>query len=334
MKSEEKTYSHRPAGAAAEEGYKAVAYTPAERSRWDGFVGESRNATFLFLRDYMEYHSDRFADASLIVLDGRGETAALWVASIDGDRVTAHGGLTYGGLVLPRKGSNAADVVAMMEAVAGYWRRRGVKEIVYKCVPWIYHSMPSQEDVYALMRLGAEMMEVNISSTLELGSDLPRLDSNVRRMAAKARKAGVTVNESNDFAGYWQLLEELLRQRYCTSPVHSVEEMTRLASLMEGCIRLYEARGADGELLGGTVLYVTDTVAHAQYIAASPRGKGAGALHLLFAELIEQYRGRVKYFDFGTSNEDHGRYLNAGLIRWKRGFGATGVACQVFKLRL
>jgi hypothetical protein len=35
-------------------------YTGAARGLWDGFVRDSRNGTFLFFRDYMEYHQDRF----------------------------------------------------------------------------------------------------------------------------------------------------------------------------------------------------------------------------------------------------------------------------------
>lgn len=320
--------------AGARRQYTAVAYTPEWREEWDNRVRQSRNATFLFLRGYMEYHADRFTDASLMLRDSRGETVALWVASRHGDRVVAHGGLTYGGLVLPLSGVNAADVLAMMETVAAYWRERGMREIVCKSVPWIYHRMPSQEDIYALFRLGAVMSEVNISSAIDLESELPAPDSNVRRMASKARKAGTVIAENDDFSDYWQLLETLLRERYATAPVHSLDEITRLATQAEGRIKLYEARGADGTLLGGAVIYVTDTVAHAQYIAASPQGKETGALHLLFQELIGIYRGKTRYLDLGTSNEDHGQRLNAGLIRWKRAFGATGVAYPVFTLPL
>ena len=34
-------------------------YTAAYHRDWNDFVSESSNGTFLFLREYMEYHADR-----------------------------------------------------------------------------------------------------------------------------------------------------------------------------------------------------------------------------------------------------------------------------------
>ena len=47
--------------------WKLVKYDGSEssRRRWNEFVLLSRNATFLHLRDYMDYHADRFADCRL-----------------------------------------------------------------------------------------------------------------------------------------------------------------------------------------------------------------------------------------------------------------------------
>lgn len=75
-------------------------YTAAMKEEWDAFVDSSRNATFLLRRDYMDYHSDRFTDCSLIVRHG-DKPVALLPASRHGSEARSHGGLTYGGLVLP-----------------------------------------------------------------------------------------------------------------------------------------------------------------------------------------------------------------------------------------
>ena len=45
---------------------------------WDEFVRCSRNATFLFRRAFMDYHRDRFVDASLIAVR-RKKYAACFV---------------------------------------------------------------------------------------------------------------------------------------------------------------------------------------------------------------------------------------------------------------
>ena len=52
-------------------------YTAAYHRDWNDFVSESSNGTFLFLREYMEYHADRFTDYSLLVYDGNKLLALL-----------------------------------------------------------------------------------------------------------------------------------------------------------------------------------------------------------------------------------------------------------------
>lgn len=52
-------------------------YTTAYHRDWNDFVSESSNSTFLFLREYMEYHADRFTDYSLLVYDGNKLLALL-----------------------------------------------------------------------------------------------------------------------------------------------------------------------------------------------------------------------------------------------------------------
>ena len=44
-------------------------YAAAQRELWDQFIRESKNGTFLFMRDYMDYHQDRFVDFSAIATE-------------------------------------------------------------------------------------------------------------------------------------------------------------------------------------------------------------------------------------------------------------------------
>ena len=47
-------------------------YNPAMADEWNQFVRASKNGTFLFDRRFMDYHSDRFSDHSLMCYrDGR-----------------------------------------------------------------------------------------------------------------------------------------------------------------------------------------------------------------------------------------------------------------------
>lgn len=312
-------------------------YAPERREVWDDFVKDSRNATFLLQRGYMDYHSDRFADRSLMIWSVSGERrrlAALFAAChIDDSLVSAHGGLTYGGLIMPYSGVDGTDIVVIMGDVVAYYRQAGFKRLRYKAIPHIYHRYPSEEDVYAVFRCGGRLAECNLSSTVLLDGAI-EFNENSRRNMRRAIKAGVTVERCGDYAGYWTVLETLLAERYDAKPVHTLAEITMLAERFPDNIELHVARNAAGEIIAGTVLYVTPACFHTQYIAASDEGKACGALSLLFYKLISERSGDARYFDLGTSNENHGHALNEGLLHQKFAMGGRGVAYNIYDIDL
>ncbi len=307
-----------------------VKYDGSMASQWDEAVKQSRNGTFLLQRGYMDYHSDRFTDCSLVALHD-GKLCGLLPANIDGETLWSHRGLTYGGWIVPLKHFDTTVMVEVMDAAVEWMRGNGIKRLMYKAVPHIYHRYPCEEDLYALFRHHAALTETNISTTIDLFNPLP-LDRGNKSGANAARKAGITVGASDDWAGYWQLLSSLLDERYDTRPVHTLDEIMLLQGRFPENIRLYTAT-LEGELLAGVVMYLSSPVAHCQYIGASSRGKDSKALTLLFDWLIgESTRQGYRYFDFGISNEDHGRYLNEGLVRQKCRLGGRGIVYNTFEI--
>jgi len=302
------------------------------QSQWDTIARQSRNGTFLHQRGYMDYHRDRFEDCSLIA-QRDGKPIALLPACIEDSTLWSHRGLTYGGWLVPYKHFDATVMVEVMDAAVEWMRVNGINRLVYKPVPHIYHRYPCEEDLYALFRHRASLIETNISTTIDLTCPLP-LDRGNKSGANAARKAGIQVGPSDDWQGYWQLLSSLLDERYDTRPVHTLEEMRLLHGRFPGNIVLHTAT-LDGELLAGVVMYLSHPVAHCQYIGASPRGKESKALALLFRHLIEEStRQGFRYFDFGISNEDHGRYLNEGLVQQKSRLGGRGIVYNTFEIYL
>jgi len=306
-------------------------YNPSLAAEWDRVVGECRNATFLHRRGYMDYHADRFSDMSLIARDDRERIVALLPANRRGDILQSHGGLTYGGWLMTAR----ADMPTMM-SVWGHMtellREIGIKRMIYKPVPHIYHKYPAEEDLYAIWRSGGQIESMLMSSVIDL-NDPPGFDMSARRKVRKAVDAGVTVGLSDDWTGYWHILEARLAKAHNARPVHSIEEILLLHSRFPDNIKLYTAV-YEGATVAGVVIYITDTSAHCQYIASSDKGLAMNVLPLLFDYIITEVKPTVHYFDFGTSNEDGGLILNEGLIRQKASFGARGVAYTSYKIDL
>jgi hypothetical protein len=308
-----------------------VRYEPSLKAHWDGFVAGAKNATFLFLRDYMDYHAARFVDESLMVYSNGAELLALLPANGEGGVVRSHGGLTYGGLVTDRQ----MTLPTMLEAfprILESLRSRGFRRLVYKTVPAIYHVAPAEEDRYALTRHGAALVRRDVLAVIDHRLPLPWQERR-RRGASRARREGVAIRQSDDFAAYWSILSRNLEGRHGVAPVHSEVEMGGLVARFPAEIQLKAAFQGE-EMIAGIVLYMSTRVCHVQYIATSEEGRRSGALDLLFEETIRENESKVQYFDFGASTEDEGRVLNQGLMEQKEGFGARTVVHDHYELDL
>jgi len=305
-------------------------YIPEQADAWNSFVAQSKNGTFMLDRHYMDYHADRFCDHSLMVYR-RGVLYALLPGNVADDTFYSHQGLTYGGLIMNEK-TTAADVVQIFKDLNELLRSEGLRRVVYKPTPWIYHRQPSEEDLYAVV----EVCGAQISRGLSSAITRENLNKWYRIRESGARKAlqrGITIEESEDYGQFWPVLAKNLRDRYGLSLVHSLAEIKLLHSRFPDRIRLIVAKEG-AETLGGTVLYVSDRVVHSQYIAASPRGKELHVLDLLFKQVIVDSLKNHPFFDFGISTEKHGTWLNEHLIYQKEGFGGRGICYDWYEWTL
>ncbi len=328
--------------------FEIIRYTAAHETEWNAFVGRSKNGTFLIDRRYMDYHADRFTDHSLLFYRDDG-LYALLPADISSDgTLHSHRGLTYGGLMMTTE-TTADDIVTLFKELNVWLYQHGIVRVVYKSIPWIYHAYPAEEDAYALFCIcQARLTGRDIASVIPL--DRPLKWARDRRYGAnKATKNGITIacdsvlsadelppadrlspDDVRLYKSFWNVLEGNLGSKYGARPVHTVDEMLLLKSRFPGNIRLYVAV-KDGEVVAGTVLYITRETAHAQYISASPDGKRLRAIDAIYDAILNGSLSGVRFFDFGKSTEEHGLVLNAPLIYQKEGFGGRGVCYDTYE---
>jgi acetyltransferase-like isoleucine patch superfamily enzyme/CheY-like chemotaxis protein len=294
-------------------------YTISRKLEWDTFVSAAKNATFLFSRDYMDYHSDRFADYSLMIFHD-GELVAVLPANLNANgTLISHEGLTFGGLVVSRA-AKLGDVLACFHVVLHYLSQRQISKLLYKRIPGFYNALPDDDVAYALFLLDARLYRRDCATAVPQADRLPFRRGH-KRLIKKATSLGVRIVQETSFQPFWErVLVPQLAARYGVKPVHTLEEITLLASRFPEQIKQFSAYCGD-EILAGTTIYETPIVAHAQYGSVTEEGRRIGAEAYLFSSLIEQYKDK-RFFDFGISNEKEGRALNHGLLEWKEGFGA------------
>ncbi len=308
---------------------KIKRYKPEEKELWDNFVKSSKNGVFFFLRDYMEYHSDRFEDHSLIFLKD-GEPVALMPANSEGDTLFSHAGLTFGGIISNQK-MNVNLMLQIFDSLKEYLKENGFKKLFYKAIPHIYHSYLSDEDLYALFINNATLVKREVSSTIKMDVKIP-FSKNMKRNKKKTENKGLKVKRSYDFDTFMILKEEQLLKKYGKNPTHAPEEMEYLAGKFPENIKLFAVE-YKGEMVDGLLIYESENVVHAQYQGATERGMKLYASSLIYDKIINHYC-RKKYFDFGISTENNGRYLNGGLIDFKERFGARSIVYDSYELKL
>ena len=306
-------------------------YQSEDKEIWDSFVNKSKNATFLFYRDYMDYHADRFQDYSLMIFK-KDVLVALFPANIKDEIIYSHQGLTYGGLLLSAQ-STTTEVLEIFEQICLHIKALNIKKIIYKCVPHIYSKYPAQEDLYALFRLNAQRIACHISSTIVQANPIAFIESR-KSGVRKAKRNELSIIKDDKFDSFWKILNDNLREKYDTKPVHSIDEITLLRNKFPQNIEHYLVVDKDKKPVAGTVMYLSDKVAHVQYISSTIEGRNVGALDFLFDHLINDVYKTKIYFDFGQSTEEMGNYLNNSLIFQKEGFGGRGVVYEVYEIIL
>lgn len=319
------------------------------RDAWDAFVRTSRNGTFLFERPFMDYHADRFEDHSLLFAQ-KGKILGVLPCSSHGDGIVSHGGLTYGGFLLANS-ARITDVGTMLDEALDYYKAKNFRSLTIKPIPSIYHTQCSDDELYWLFRRGAVLSTRGLSSAIDLNTPLP-FSTLRKRKIKKATESNLQIvrdiplTDAESWATFWTILADVLAEQHSKTPVHSLDEILLLKSRFPHEIQLWCTGDADGTIIAGSLLFITKNVVHAQYIAASHRGKDLGALDLLFSRIVEACTDTAtsttesfryplpRFLDFGISTEDGGAYLNEGLVFQKEGFGARSVVYDAYTLSL
>lgn len=305
-------------------------YTPSDKIIWNQFVSDSKNGTFLLNRDFMEYHSDRYTDHSLLFYH-KNILLALLPANINDGILYSHQGLTYGGLILSSY-TKITHVLAIFSALKKYLRAQNVTTLIYKPIPHIYHIQPAEEDLYALHQNGAKLIGRSISSAIVFDDAIGYSKLRLRGIK-KAESQNFEIKENLDLSFFWDVLEENLKQKYNVRPTHTLSEIQFLQSKFPENIKLYEIWNNE-VILAGCITFDSVSTRHLQYISASKIGKDKNALDLLLNRVILSSYNSFKCFDFGISTEKNGAYLNDGLISQKEGFGARAIVYDMYQLDL
>jgi hypothetical protein len=309
--------------------YTVKKYDQNDFAIWNDFLAKAKNATFLFHRNFMQYHQDRFEDFSLLVFKNEKLLAVL-PANKEGDLVYSHQGLTYGGLVYKDQ-TKLSTVLAVFQSVLLFLNESGIQKLIVKTLPSIYHLKPAEEILYVLFVAQGKLIRRDSLSVIDL-SQKNTVSKIRKRGFQKAVSNQLYIKEENDFELFWnEILIPNLDKKHKAIPVHSLEEISRLKVLFPDNIRQFNVY-FEGKIIGGTTVFETETVAHCQYISKLEQDDRLGSLDFLYQHLIQERYAKKHFFDFGISNENQGKKLNEGLSYWKESFGASTIIHDFYEV--
>lgn len=310
---------------------KNITFEPYQAQKhkiiWDQFVRQSKNGHFMFCRDYMDYHNDRFDDFSLLVFKNN-TLVSLLPANIVGKKLFSHQGLTFGGFITNNK-MGTTLMLSIFEALKFYLKKNSIDELVYKSTPNIYHKQPSNEDLYGLFRMNADLFRVDVSTTIDLNNPITFGRGKITGIN-KAQREGVEIRPSKEYGPFFEMITNQLSEKYRTTPTHTAQEMEKLAEKFPENIKLFTAH-KNNNMIAGCIIYINHQVIHTQYLSSNDFGRKLRAVDLTIGYLIEKY-STFDYFDFGISNENNGQTLNSNLISQKEEFGGRAIIHQFFRM--
>ncbi len=295
-------------------------YTCGNQKEWDKFCNESKNSLFMFNRKFMEYHSDRFMDHSLIFYKDN-EIIALLPANIVGNILYSHAGLTFGGFIIGNK-MKQHIMNDCFDSLLNYMKVHNFSQLIYKMIPHIYHTQPAEEDKYCLYINKAKISKIEASTVINLNKPL-KMSKGRKAQISRAKREGVVIEElidADDFKEFIAMENTILLEKYNTKATHTGDELNLLKLNFPKNLHLFGAK-YNSELIAGSVIFEYDEIVHTQYMATKPKGREIGALDLTIYTIMERYRQKKQWLDFGISTENSGYFLNDGLISQKESFG-------------
>ncbi len=299
--------------------YQVRRYLQADYQAWNSFIGTAKNATFLFHRDFMEYHSDRFEDFSLMIFDNN-KLVAVFPANRVGDRVFSHQGLTYGGLVYGNA-ITGERVFEMFDALI-YFMRNESADLQIKMLPPWYNKTPTNEIDYYLAKNG-RLLKREMNLAIDLKSDFSISSSKLKHFR-RVSQLGMEIRQERDFSGFWNtVLIPRLEERFGAKPVHNLQEIKLLSERFPEQIHQFNVYN-DENIVAGITIFDFGNGVKSQYGATTKEGEALRALDFLFINLIQKYKQMgYSFFDMGTVAEDNEAGYNSGLLNQKLELGCT-----------
>ncbi len=316
--------------------YDIVEYTEDLRESWEEFLLTANNSTMFHSQRFFDYHPEgRFDFHHLLFYDGN-RIVGLLPGAIRDDCFISSSGASYGGFVLPVD-SGISQTHRIVDTFLDWATKNRLKGFRLTPPPVLYSRLPQEHVEFVLLKKGFEVEKSELTSIVHFQSSIKEnfslFKQTARTSTRKAEKKGVTVSFTDDYEGFYHILEKNLAMRHNVSPTHTIDELLRLKELMPENIFQISAFSEDTMVAGVTVFVTNPRSILAFYISHLADYQEFRPLNLLFYKLIE-WGIEYSYHLLDVCTDTLDMEPNFGLARFKEGFGARGNLRTTWRINL
>jgi hypothetical protein len=308
---------------------EVVPFTAAAVEAWDACVRRARNGHFMFERAFIEYHRDRFTDASVLGM-WRGDVVAVLPAHRDGDALVSHRGLPFAGWIIAPE-VRLRHLRELFSRLRAHALASGMHRFVVTPTPWPYHRAPCEEETWCLAEVNAAVVERRAAAGLRIGAADVLVSENRRRHSSTADECRVV--PVDDLAAFMERVAAHLWWRHRARPLHTIDEIQRLRAAFPRNIRAFDVRIRD-DLIGGQLVFSSDRVVRPQHGFVTPESWSLDASSRVIAAIMRLPEFSGRWWDFGTSMDPESGGIDESLLAFKESFGARLVVQSTWEWTL
>ena len=305
-------------------------YTAKHKKIWDDFLAVDPRYSFLFYRDFMEHHKDRFEDYSLMIFHDATLIGLFPAALTNQNQIQSHSGLSYGGLLYDSNTFERDFVSEMYQAIIAFLNKKGITKVNIKLPPSFYNTgIAEQTDV--IKQLKGDMEKSFLSMAVDMTRALKIHKSKLKRYKNRKLKMEFSIHNNNDFKDFWtNVLIPCLHEKHQASPVHSCSEIESLHEYFPNTIVQWNLYYED-IIIAGITLFIKNNIVRSQYGATRLGYERLAPLDYLYIYLMELYSEKgFQFFDMGSIPPSNDLTYPQGLVNYKKELGCDIYAQHQF----
>ena len=145
----------------------------------------------------------------LLLFFKNGQLVGLMPGNANNGALNSHEGLTFGGIISDND-MKISMMVEIFEKLINYCKDEHFTHLMYKTIPYIYHQVPAEEDLYCLFRHKARLIGRCINSSVQMPLNIKYTKERIRTIK-KAKNNNIIVKQSSDFETFMNIR----RKMYC-----------------------------------------------------------------------------------------------------------------------